>query len=225
MLPLMAHSQLGSTNSKAVVVAVRIVAEAVVVEVVARWGRSQPAPALSPQDNDAKANSGLDIAFHDTYYVVAHFHYVLSMGAVFGMFAGFYYWIGNFSGLQYPETLGQIHFWMTFFNQSARKHPPTTNPPVMAVWSVKSSLGVGRGRSPYAALQACRSTEPCPAAQALIDGLRWRMGAHVRAKHARHAPSVGPICGQSIPVVPLLQDPCAVLRAAWQETGGAKVLS
>lgn len=60
------------------------------------------------------SNSGLDVAFHDTYYVVAHFHYVLSMGAVFGLFAGFYYWIGKISGLQYPETLGQIHFWLMF---------------------------------------------------------------------------------------------------------------
>ena len=49
-----------------------------------------------------------------TYYVVAHFHYVLSMGAVFALFAAFYYWIGKISGLQYPETLGQIHFWIFF---------------------------------------------------------------------------------------------------------------
>jgi cytochrome c oxidase subunit 1 len=60
------------------------------------------------------SNSGLDIAFHDTYYVVAHFHYVLSMGAVFALFAAFYYWFGKISGLQYSELLGQIHFWVFF---------------------------------------------------------------------------------------------------------------
>jgi cytochrome c oxidase subunit 1 len=60
------------------------------------------------------ANAGLDIAFHDTYYVVAHFHYVLSMGAIFGIFAGFYYWIEKVVGLKYNEFLSKIHFW-TFF--------------------------------------------------------------------------------------------------------------
>jgi len=60
------------------------------------------------------SNSGINAVMHDTYYVVAHFHYVLSMGAVFAMFAGWYYWIGKITGLQYPEVLGQIHFWMFF---------------------------------------------------------------------------------------------------------------
>jgi len=61
------------------------------------------------------ANSGIDVALHDTYYVIAHFHYVLSMGAVFGIFAGFYFWIKKITGLDYPEVLGQIHFWIFFF--------------------------------------------------------------------------------------------------------------
>ena len=60
------------------------------------------------------ANPGADIVLHDTYYVVAHFHYVLSLGAVFGIFAGMYYWVGKMSGKQYPEVLGQIQFWITF---------------------------------------------------------------------------------------------------------------
>ena len=60
------------------------------------------------------ANAGMDVALHDTYYVVAHFHYVLSLGAVFALFAGFYYWIGKMSGRQYPEWMGQVHFWLTF---------------------------------------------------------------------------------------------------------------
>jgi cytochrome c oxidase subunit 1 len=60
------------------------------------------------------ANSGINIALHDTYYVVAHFHYVLSMGAVFAMFGAFYYWIERITGCAYPELLGQIHFWLMF---------------------------------------------------------------------------------------------------------------
>ncbi len=60
------------------------------------------------------ANSGVDLVLHDTYYVVAHFHYVLSLGAVFSIFAGIYYWMGKMSGRQYPEWAGKLHFWTTF---------------------------------------------------------------------------------------------------------------
>ena len=60
------------------------------------------------------ANASIDVALHDTAYVVAHFHYVLSMGAVFALFGGFYYWIGKIMGYQYSELLGLIQFWITF---------------------------------------------------------------------------------------------------------------
>ena len=60
------------------------------------------------------ANGGVDDVLHDTYYVVAHFHYVLSLGAVFALFAGFYYWFPKISGRMYNEVLGQLHFWVFF---------------------------------------------------------------------------------------------------------------
>jgi len=69
------------------------------------------------------SNSGINSVVHDTYYVVAHFHYVLSMGAVFGLFAGWYYWIGKMTGLEYPETLGQIHFWLFFIGVNVTFFP------------------------------------------------------------------------------------------------------
>jgi cytochrome c oxidase subunit 1 len=60
------------------------------------------------------ANGGIDNNVHDTYYVVAHFHYVLSLGAVFALFAGWYYWFPKMFGRMYSELLGQLHFWLFF---------------------------------------------------------------------------------------------------------------
>jgi cytochrome c oxidase subunit 1 len=99
------------------------------------------------------SQAGVDRAYHDTYYVVAHFHYVMSIGAVFAIFAGIYYWIGKMSGRQYPERLGQIHFWMmfiganiTFFPQHflGRQGMPRRYidyPEQFALWNQVSSWG------------------------------------------------------------------------------------
>ncbi len=69
------------------------------------------------------ANGGVDTYFHDTYYVVAHFHYVLSLGAVFAIFAGFYYWFGKMTGKPYNEFLGKLHFWVFFIGVNVMFFP------------------------------------------------------------------------------------------------------
>jgi cytochrome c oxidase subunit 1 len=69
------------------------------------------------------ASPSFDIMAHDTYYVVAHFHYVMALAAAFGYFAALYYWIGKMSGRQYPEWAGKLHFWWTFIGVNVTFFP------------------------------------------------------------------------------------------------------
>jgi cytochrome c oxidase subunit I len=69
------------------------------------------------------ANAGIDHALHDTYYVVAHFHYVLSLGAVFGLFAGWYYWFEKMFGIRYNGMIGGLHFWLMFIGSNVLFFP------------------------------------------------------------------------------------------------------
>ncbi len=99
------------------------------------------------------SQAAIDRVYHDTYYVVAHFHYVMSLGAVFCIFAGIYYWFPKMTGRMYPEWAGKLHFWMmfiganvTFFPQHflGRQGMPRRYidyPEQFALWNYVSSLG------------------------------------------------------------------------------------
>ncbi|MCP4780550.1 MAG: cytochrome c oxidase subunit I [Hyphomicrobium sp.] len=69
------------------------------------------------------SNAGVDRALHDTYYIVAHFHYTMSVGALFTLFAGWYYWFPKMTGRMYSERLGKLHFWLLFIGVNVTFFP------------------------------------------------------------------------------------------------------
>jgi cytochrome c oxidase subunit 1 len=99
------------------------------------------------------SNAGVDRSMHDTYYVVAHFHYTMSIGAVFSIFAGWYYWSPKMTGYMYNEALGKLHFWLMFIGANLTFFPQhflglagmprryADYPDAFAGWNMVSSIG------------------------------------------------------------------------------------
>ncbi len=99
------------------------------------------------------ANAGVDMAFHDTYFVIAHFHYVLSIATIYGIFCGIFYWLPKMCGNMYDETLGQWQFWITFVGVNVMFFPQhflgmagmprriPDYPDAYAGWNLVSSIG------------------------------------------------------------------------------------
>ncbi len=152
-----------------------------------------------------------DFQYHDTYFVVAHFHYVLVPGAVFAIMAGVYYWMPKWTGHMYDEKLGKWHFWLSaifvnvlFFPQHflglagmPRRIPDYSTQ--FADWNMVSSLGAfGFGLSqllfPYIIWKCVKGGAPAPArAWEGAHGLEWEVPSPAPHHTWDEAPSMAVI--------------------------------
>ena len=148
------------------------------------------------------ANAGADRALHDTYYVIAHFHYVLSLGAVFAIFAAWYYWYPKMFGILYNETLATWHFWITFVGVNLVFFPQhflglagmprryIDYPDAFAFWNRISSIGyyitfVGLILFLYLLWDSARKRIPAPP----IRGARAQRRSSGRCRRRRRSTS------------------------------------
>jgi cytochrome c oxidase subunit 1 len=157
------------------------------------------------------ANAGMDIALHDTYYVVAHFHYVLSLGAVFAIFCGYYYWVDKMTGRKFPEWAGKVHFWLTFIGVNITFFPQhflglagmprryIDYPDVFAHWNYVSSIGafIAGGASVFFIIFAIRNLFVGEKAEANPWGegattLEWTVASPAPFHTFEEPPHIGP---------------------------------
>ncbi len=173
------------------------------------------------------ANAAIDRYLHDTYYVVAHFHYVMSLGAVFSIFAGFYYWFPKMTGYLYDERLAKWHFWVSFvginltffpqhflgFQGMPRRVVDYTE--AYAFWNFVSSIGAFIGGAGtlifvYLLYDAFKAKRPAAANP-------WGPGGH-DARMDAAVPAAVPYVGDAAAYSWRRRPPCAGNRGAWERS-------
>jgi cytochrome c oxidase subunit I len=144
------------------------------------------------------ANPGADRMLQDTYYIVAHFHYVLSLAAVFGIVAGWYYWFPKMTGYSYSDLLGKIHFWISFVGANMIFFPQhflglagmprrvADYPDAFAHWNFISSIGAYVFAAGMAIFIANMALAFRKRRQAIVPGVKAQPRSNGHCPRRRH---------------------------------------